>query len=87
MAGFRDIMNMAQTAKIDLINDREQGEQEFSELLKKYPHDGMIFFKRGEAYEKIGLMKLACDDFTRAETYFPMETWKETARNAKRRVC
>lgn len=59
------------------------GEREnFDLLLKQNPRDGMIYFKRGEAYEAIGENALAAADFQRAMAMFPKREWKARAREA-----
>ena len=83
---WRAIMNAADAAKYILLSDRSMGEQDFADLLAEHPDDGMIFFKRGEAYEIMGENELAANDFRRAEALFPMPQWKERARHALNRV-
>lgn len=61
------------------VYDSREGERLFSELLRSHPEDGMVFFKRGEAYETVGQPEKALKDFQVAETTFPMREWKQLA--------
>ncbi len=69
---WKDIMEEANAAKFTMTSNRSAGEAQFSGLIQRNPNDGMIFFKRGEAYEAIGEPVLALADFRRAMALFPM---------------
>jgi len=86
MPNWREIMRKAEEAKRLLIRDRSEGEKAFDRLLQQYPSDGMVYFKRGEAWELIGELQLALRDYSKAELLFPMPKWKERARQAAERV-
>jgi hypothetical protein len=86
MSNWRAIMEAADAAKIDMISDRSAGERKFELLLQQNPRDGMIYFKRGEAYEAIGENALAATDFQRAMAMFPRADWKGRAKEALERV-
>lgn len=86
MSTWRDIMRLAEVARTEMVRDRATGEKAFDSLLKQYPSDGMVFFKRGEAYEESGAKTFAAQDFGRAMALFPMPVWKERAREAYERV-
>jgi tetratricopeptide (TPR) repeat protein len=86
MSRWRELMAEANAAKHTALNDRAAGEAEFQRLLVAYPNDGMIYFKRGEAYEELGARDLAIADYRRAEWLFPLEEWKARARQALARV-
>jgi tetratricopeptide (TPR) repeat protein len=86
MSTWRTIMEAADAAKIDMISDRVAGEKKFEILLKQYPRDGMIYFKRGEAYEAVDENALALTDFQRAMALFPKPDWKARAKEAADRV-
>jgi tetratricopeptide (TPR) repeat protein len=86
MRNWRDIMNDADAAKKLMISDRKAGEGEFLRLNEEYPSDGMIYFKRGEAFEVIGEYSTALGDFEKAEILLPMQEWKLRARAAIERV-
>lgn len=73
-------MEEADEAKRLLIQDLPRGEQAFEELLKKYPYDGMVYFKRAEGWEFLEQWDLALGDYKRAASRFPMETWRARAR-------
>lgn len=86
MSKWRDIMEAADAAKIDMISDRVAGEKKFELLLEQNLRDGMIYFKRGEAFEAIGENALALVDFQRAMAMFPKPEWKARAKEAAERV-
>jgi tetratricopeptide (TPR) repeat protein len=80
MSNKLKIMAQAEEAKLVLGGyDADDGDRRFSELLRDHPDDGMIFFKRGEAYETIGQPEKAIKDFQVAESIFPMREWKHLA--------
>ncbi len=82
MSDWRSIMMEADAAKRAMIINQAGGEAQFELLLQRYPGDGMLYFKRGEAYEALGQLDKACSDFRRAQALFPMAKWKSTARQA-----
>lgn len=86
MGSWRGIMGEADAAKIGMISDRVRGEKAFEAILRLHPNDGMVYFKRGEAYEALGDNALAAADFQRAIALFPMDTWKIRAKGALKRV-
>ncbi len=86
MSTWRNIMEAADAAKLEMLSNRADGEKKFEELLKQNPRDGMIYFKRGEAYEAVGEKALAAADFQRAMAMFPKPEWKARAKEAAERV-
>jgi len=86
MSTWRDIMEGAEAAKISMLSDRSAGGKKFELLLQQHQGDGMVFFKRGEAYEAIGEDARAADDFRHAMALFPMPYWKRLAKEALQRV-
>lgn len=86
MPNWREIMKQAENAKRMLIGDRAKGEEAFEALLERYDGDGMVYFKRGEAWEAIGELRLALSDYRKAVVLFPMPKFKELAREACKRV-
>ncbi|MCI0407266.1 MAG: hypothetical protein L0191_01670 [Acidobacteria bacterium] len=86
MSSWRAVMEAAEKTKLAMISDRAAGDRAFSALLAQNPNDGMIYFKRGEAYEELGEKSLAAADFTRAMALFPMPEWKARAKKALERV-
>ncbi len=86
MGRWRDLMEEADAAKRMTLSDRAAGEAEFQRLLTAHPNDGMIYFKRGEAYEELGARDLAATDYRRAEGLFPLDEWKVRACQALTRV-
>ncbi len=86
MGSWRVVTEAADKAKLAMLSDRAVGDRAFSALLAQTPNDGMIYFKRGEAYEALGENSLAAADFTRAMGLFPMPEWKKRAQEALQRV-
>jgi tetratricopeptide (TPR) repeat protein len=86
MSQWRELMAEAEAARQALLRDRAAGEREFDRLLAAHPKDGMIYFKRGEAFEALGEVERAVDDYRRAETLFPMADWKTRARESASRL-
>jgi len=82
MADWREIMGQAEAARIRMIENQADGERLFQMLLSKYPRDGMVYFKRGEAYAFLCEKEKATDDFEKAIALFPMEAWKARAKAA-----
>ena len=81
-----EIMRKAEEAKESLIQNRSMGEKEFDALLRLRPRDGMVYLKRGEAYEVIGDLEIAERDFrTSLPLIFKVE-WKQRVREALERV-
>lgn len=83
---WRAITAKAEQAKRALVADRVAGDQVFDGLLEQFPGDGMVYLKRGEAYEAVGDRAAAADDFRKALALLPMATWKATAREGLQRV-
>ena len=86
MTGWRVIMDRADLAKRKMILNQTEGEKIFEELLEQYEADGMIFFKRAEAYEALGEFDKALIDFRKSKALFPMEAWKQRAQDAIDRI-
>ncbi len=86
MGSWRAVMEAAGRAKLAMMSDRAAGERHFAALLAQNPSDGMVYFKRGEAYEALGERALAQNDFQRALAMFPMADWKARAKEAIDRV-
>lgn len=79
MSDWRAITAAAEQAKRAMIADRKQGDEQFSALLRVHPGDGMIFLKRGEAYEAVGDVEAATADYLKARALLPMPAWKSRA--------
>lgn len=86
MSTWRNIMDAAEAAKAVMVSDRGAGEKKFDLLLREHPQDGMIYFKRGLAYEALKQNSLATRDFERAFELFPMPEWKAHATYALERA-
>ena len=83
---WREITHRAAAASHVMVTDLERGLAMFEELLEQAPGDAMIFLQRAEAYEKRGQYEEAFSDFGTAEIGFPMEQYKERAREGAARV-
>lgn len=86
MNNWREIMDEAEQAKRQMLIDQEKGEAMFADLIRRANTDGMVYFKRAEAYESLDLFELAVEDFRRALAYFPMLRWKRIAKEGLYRV-
>lgn len=86
MSRWGPIMAEAEEAKSIMIRNLEEGEIKFKSLLAEYPTDGMVYFKRGEAYEYHGEIKKAKSDYQQAYKLFPMTEWKNGALEGISRV-
>jgi hypothetical protein len=69
-----------------MVLDPRLGEHAFDELLSKHPEDGMVFYERGEAFEYLGDLQRARQDYERAEQLILMPQWKAVVRRALQRV-
>jgi tetratricopeptide (TPR) repeat protein len=83
---WREVMDEAEQAKKQMLVDREKGEAMFSVLIQRVNSDGMVYFKRAEAYEALGELELALEDYRRAYAFFPMLRWKRIAKEGLFRV-
>jgi Tfp pilus assembly protein PilF len=79
-------MEEADRAKRLMLVDREKGEAMFTDLILRANSDGMVYFKRAEAYEALGRLELALEDYRRAMSLFPMQRWKRIAKEGLFRV-
>ena len=86
MSEWGPIMKDAEEAKSIMIGDIEEGEIKFESLLAEYPTDGMVYFKRGEAYEYHGEIQKAKSDYQKAYKLFPLTKWKNIALEGISRV-
>ena len=86
MSNFRLIMEEANSAKVVMVSNIIEGEKLFDKLLSQHPNDGMIYFKRGEAYEALGNNDMAAKDYQIAIALFPMPEWKSRGKAAYERV-
>lgn len=83
---WRLVMRQAEMAKATLRKDRSQGERLFADLIRANPNDGMVYLKRAEAYEQVGAMSTAHEDFLRAEQLLPFPGRKAEARAGAQRT-
>jgi hypothetical protein len=76
----------AEEARLHALRSQENVDVIFQPLVNKYPEDGMVCFKRGEAYERRKKLDLALRDYVDAQEIFTMRQWKQKARQAADRV-
>lgn len=65
-----------------MIAEPARGEVLFENLLRLRPAEPMVIFKRGEPYAALGKKDLARQDLAYAAERFPLEKWKQIAREA-----
>ena len=87
MSIWRQVMAKCEEAKRTMLQDRPAGEMAFAALLRDHPDDGMVHFKRAEAYEHLGAYSIAEGEYARAERLFPWADWKARARAARERAA
>jgi hypothetical protein len=86
MTGRTSIERKAEAAKRTLLTDRRKGEEQFAGLLVQNQFEGLIFLKRGEAWELVGEPALAVRDFRIAAELLRDSQWQNLARQARERV-
>ena len=86
MNNWQEIMEESDLAKRHMIVDETNGRKIFEELINREGPDGMIYFKRAEAFEALGQYQNALDDFRKARALIPMEKWKKAAGEGISRV-
>jgi tetratricopeptide (TPR) repeat protein len=72
-----------------LLSDKRtlgEGMRLFDELAREYPRDGMVYFKRAEAWEALQDLEKASLSYKRAQECFPKQLWKELARTRADRL-
>ena len=79
---WTQITTYAESARRLTVTDRGRGMARFAELLKTYRNEPMIVFKRGQALAELGDREGAKRDFAYAADKFPVEKWKQIAREA-----
>jgi hypothetical protein len=86
-SGFSENTRMAKRAYEIMINDIDEGERIFKNLIFQYGDDGMFYYQRGLAYKhwyektKNGVYReKAIYDFSQAYKFFPSLLWKEKAK-------
>lgn len=79
MSDWRHIMELADQAKHTLIRDRAAGERQFEGLMRQYPGDPMLSFKRAEALHAVSDNGTALSEARAAAAGFPKETWRANA--------
>ncbi len=74
------IYRQAEEARLRVIKGTISVEEAFQPLFKKYDQDGMLWFKRAQAFEYKGSYAQSLGDFRRAAELFPMREWKDAAK-------
>lgn len=87
MSKYRNIWRESINANKKMSRNLEKGLLVFDKLLKKDDSDGMIFYSRGESYEKHKMYDNALHDYQKAIDLFPLPHWKTIARIAYHRVA
>lgn len=83
MSTWRDIWKKSLKANRLMSIDTAKGEEAFAELSKKYEEnkeDGMIHYALAEAYEYRKDKQKALNEYTKAMNLFPVQHWKEVAK-------
>src|SRR3989442_2283790 len=86
MSNYRRIWAEAIRANQSLALNRDDGTSMFEQLVRRHPEDGMIFYERGEAFEHLGFLDQAEQDFTEAARLLTSPHWKDVARLALHRI-
>lgn len=86
MPNREKIMNLAGNAKLGMLIDKTRGEKYFQELFRKYGNDGMIYYRRAQAYEELECVQDALENYKLAQRYFPITKWKNLASQGKYRM-
>ncbi len=76
------VFTQAEQARLRVANGRASVEEAFGNLFRKHEDDGMVWFKRAQAYQDLGRAELALSDYERAAALFRMEEWQKYARDA-----
>lgn len=83
---WKAIMQEAENAKKRMLVDVPDGEMMFGRLLAQFSDDGMVYFKRGQAYESLGRNRAAASDYENACRLLKMPVWKGYAESGLARV-
>ena len=81
-----DVAKRAHEAKAAMAAQRPKGEQLFAKLLSEHATDGIVYLRRAEAYEQIGELGLAAQDYDNARRHIVGEKWRQTALEGLNRV-
>jgi tetratricopeptide (TPR) repeat protein len=84
--GYREIWYLALKLNQKMVLHNDISGKYFDDLFIKYPNDGMLFYERAEAYECLGLMDKAKNDYEKALFYFPNPKWKKVAYEGLKRI-
>ncbi len=69
-----------------MLLDRAAGERAFDDLLWRHPRSGLAYFMRGGAYESLGDLSRALEDYERAVDLLPPGEWHTAAQAASARL-
>jgi hypothetical protein len=76
------VFTQAEQARLRAVKGRVSVKEAFDNLFEKHEEDGMVWFKRAQAYQELGQAELALSDYERAAALFRMEEWQRYARDA-----
>lgn len=81
-----EVTRQAHSAARTLLANRLEGERAFQRLLQHYPNDGMVYFQRANAFERIGAIDEAVDDYNRAIGLLKYRGWIDQAQRGLDRL-
>ena len=79
-------MEKAADAGLIMVKDFSKGVEKFNILFSMFPDDGMVYYQRAIAYEKLGKYAEAIKDNNEAYRLFPLPRWKHEAEIANKRI-
>jgi Flp pilus assembly protein TadD len=81
------IVEEARHTKALMLRNRLAGEQAFAALLAREPREGLFWLMRGAAYEALGDLGQAAEDYATAMDLLPAGEWRIIAQSAFERVA
>lgn len=84
--GYREIWYSSLKSNQIMVRNKDISASAFSDLMEKYPNDGMIFYERAEAFECLGELDKSKNDYEQALFYFPNPKWKKVAYEGLKRI-
>ena len=68
MSEWLDVMRKAEEALCLLqLWDVSEGQRRLEKLVAQHPDDGMVYFKRAQGFESVGIPEAALKDYLRAK--------------------
>lgn len=87
MDHLESIVEKARRVKALMLRDRLAGERAFDVLLARQPREGLIWLMRGGAYEALGDLGQAVEDYATAMDLLPPGEWRVVAQSAFERAA